>query len=64
MQYSKLEGQKRSIWRAVKIGAIVIAVTYLGSITDTIPIQFAPIVSAIVVYLEKLERNYREIKKS
>ncbi|RLC36294.1 hypothetical protein DRH29_04825 [candidate division Kazan bacterium] len=66
MRYSFKEGLKRSLRRAVKLSLIAAAIAGISTFMEAMPPEMAylaPILTGIVGFLEKLERNYREVKK-
>lgn len=64
MDYSFIEGLKRGLKRAAKIGAIVFLIAGISAMAEILPADYvwiAPSLAALVAFLEKLERNHREI---
>lgn len=59
--YSLYEGLKRAFVRAFKIGVLSGAVFFVNDIADLLPAEYLPFIPVIIAFLEKLERNHREI---
>jgi hypothetical protein len=65
MAFSFSENQKRALKRGLTLGLFAGVLTALGYFASVIPADqavFGTVLTAVIGYIEKAERNYRENK--